>query len=60
MEVSHDFNYIHTFIQHLHIKISKIRRSGNQQYGAACTIKTTCAFCLHKTPRGKPGNSFEL
>jgi len=59
-EVYHDFNYIHNFIQHLRIKVGKIRRPGNQKYGAACTKSTTCAFCIHKTLGGGPRNSFEL
>lgn len=27
--------------------------TGNQQYGAACTKSTTCAFCIHKILGGK-------
>jgi hypothetical protein len=55
MEVYHDFNYIHNFIQHLCIKVGKIRRPGNQQYEAACTKSTTCAFCIRKTLGGGGG-----
>jgi hypothetical protein len=29
--------------------------TGNQQYGAACTKSTTCAFCIHKTLGGELG-----
>jgi hypothetical protein len=47
------------------IYISRLARSvdeitGNQQYGAACTKSTICAFCIRKTLGGKNGNSIEL
>jgi len=43
---------IHTILSNIYI--SRLARyvdeiTGNQQYGAACTKSTTCAFCIHKT-----------
>jgi len=50
-----------TYTISFNICISRLARyvdeiTGNQQYGAACTKSTTCAFCIHKTLGGKNGN----